>query len=243
MARPKKHPNTIQPRAPARFPITRVRADLKGFAIKLLEAGAQGGLLWGGDSSALSGLIQATSGVAETVHTTREVDELAWELVRNALIRAMVDLYDEGAASREPARGDLQHLTARVEIELDEPATEIPHTLFKNPSSIPLVARVRGRFASWLRLLDLNEAEAASLANRLPNYLALAFHEEWRSRRDHYQPLFDHHEGPLTAAAQMAWDWERNRLALSRQLDEPVFEETFSLAKSTCRSGRTGGKI
>jgi hypothetical protein len=81
MARQRKHPNTIQPSAPARFPITRVRADLKGFAIKMVEVGAQGGLLWGGDPSALSGLIQAISGAAQTVHIQREVPELAWELV------------------------------------------------------------------------------------------------------------------------------------------------------------------
>jgi adenylate kinase family enzyme len=27
--------------------------------------------------------------------------------------------------------------------------------------------------------------------SRVPNYLAFAFHEEWRSRRDHYQPVFE----------------------------------------------------
>jgi adenylate kinase family enzyme len=106
---------------------------------------------------------------------------------------------------------------------------EIPHTLFQNPGAVPLVAVVREQFASWLRLLDLDDAEAKSLSNRLPNYLAFAFHEEWRFRRDHYQPVFEHYEGPFTAAAQMAWDWERNRLMLIRQFDEPVFEETFSL--------------
>ena len=229
MARGSKHPNTIRPRPPQRFPISRVRLDLKTFGIKLVEAGAQGTLLWGGDAGALSGIVQAISGAAETVHIKHEVDEVAWELVRNSLIRAMADLYDEGAGSRGPARGDVEYLRARVEIELNEPAAEIPPTLFRNPGAVPLVDVVREQFASWLRLLDLNEAEAASLANRLPNYFAVAFDKEWRSWRDHYQPVFDHFEGPSTAAAQMASDWEHNRRTLIRQLDEPIFEETFSL--------------
>jgi hypothetical protein len=139
MARRLKHPNTIEPTPPNRFPISRVRLDLKKFGIKLVEAGAQGTLLWSGDAGALSGMIQAISGAAETVHIKHEVDELAWELVRNALIRAMADLYDEGAASREPPEGDVEHLRARVEIELDEPAAEIP----------PRYSRTRARSRSW----------------------------------------------------------------------------------------------
>jgi uncharacterized protein YjbI with pentapeptide repeats len=93
------------------------------------------------------------------------------------------------------------------------------------------VAVVREQFASWLRLLDLKEAEAKSLANRLPNYLAFAFHEEWRSQRDHYQPIADVYDTPFDPAVQLAWDWERNRLELIRQLDERVFEENFSLRR------------
>jgi hypothetical protein len=142
-----KHPNTVQPKAPARFPITQVRADLKGFAIKLVEAGCQGGLLWGGDPSALSGLIQAIVGAAETVRIERTVEALAWELVRNALLRAMTALYDESAGAREPAKGDLEHLKSRIEIELSDEPNEIPHTLFKNPGAIPLAFAVRDAFA------------------------------------------------------------------------------------------------
>jgi hypothetical protein len=229
MAKPRKHPNTIRPEAPVRFPITSVRTDLKSFAIKLVEAGAQGSLMWGGDAGALSGLIQAISGAAETVHVKREVPELAWELVRNALIRAMADLYDEGVGNREPAKGDIDHLKVRVEIALDEQATEIPHMLFKNPGAVPIVAAVRTLFAGWLRLLDLNEGEASSLANRLPTYVAFGFHEEWRSQRDRYQPIANVYDTPFDPAVQLAWDWERNRLELIRQLDERVFEESFSL--------------
>jgi hypothetical protein len=93
----------------------------------------------------------------------------------------MADLYDEGVDTREPPKGDLQHLKSRVEIELDEKTTEIPHTLFKNPGAMPIVAAVRTLFAGWLRLVGLQEREATSLASRLPNYVAFAFHEEWHS--------------------------------------------------------------
>jgi hypothetical protein len=116
-----------------------VRADLKSFGIKLVEAGAQGGLLWGGDASALSGLIQAISGAAETVHIKREIPELAWELVRNALIRAMADLYDEGAGTREPAKGDVSHLRTRVEIALDELTRTIHEALAGADQAVEIV--------------------------------------------------------------------------------------------------------
>lgn len=226
---PPAHPNELRPQQPSRFPITRVGADLKQLGIRVVEAGVQGMILAGGDQGALSGLISAIADAAGTVHIERGADELGWELVRNALVRATADLYDEGEAARPKAQGDVDHLRSQIEIALDDEAAVIPHTVFKDPGTISVVRSAREHFKSWLRLIDLNPAEAESLANRLPTYFTFAFHEEWRARRDHYQPFYEHYETPVTAAVQMEWDWERNRRELIKRIDEPVFEETFSL--------------
>jgi hypothetical protein len=67
------------------------------------------------------------------------------------------------------------------------------------------------------------------LALRLDTHLAPALRAESRTHRDYYKPLYDHFEDRFAYAVEMEWDWERNRLALVQQIDDPVFEETFSL--------------
>jgi hypothetical protein len=70
---------------------------------------------------------------------------------------------------------------------------------------------------------------ARSLALLLETHLEPALRAESRAHRDYYKPLYDHLEDRFAYAAEMAWDWEWNRLALVQRIEDPVFEETFSL--------------
>jgi NACHT domain len=217
---------------PKTFPLKHVRADVRKLLLSLGEAAAQAKI--GEFGNALSALFKT----AEAVEIKRPPDELAWVLVRGGLARALAELLrfdDEQGLPAIVYDGDREQNQTEILIERADLA--ITRDFFKNPAALPIVQAVERTLARWLRFLQpnepnappFNESRARSLAARLRGYFPLALHDEWRAHREHYQPLFDHFDTPFAHAVQMAWDWERNRLGLIKQMDEPVFEETFGL--------------
>lgn len=219
---------------PKTFVLKHVRADLKTLLLSLGETAAQAKI--GEAGNALSAFFKAM----ESVRIQRPPEELAWQLVCDGLARATTEMLRFDDDQTLPAvvyDGDLQHLKNRTQVLIEDADIVVTRQFFKNPAALPILPAVERTLAGWLRFLQpnqpnantLNEAEARSLATRLYGYFPVALHEEWRRHRDRYNPLFEHFDTPFAEAAQIAWDWERNRLALMKQMDEPVFEETFSL--------------
>jgi hypothetical protein len=216
---------------PKAFDLQNVRIDLRKLFSKLSEAAVHGGLAAVGKPDAAVKAATSMVGAAEALSLKTPPADLAWHLVRTALAKAMEELVEEWLAGRPIWQGDLETLRNRIDIKLTDDDVTIDQDFFRNPATLKILPATQRNFADWLRYVDLPPPEAQAMSKRLESYFSFALRAEWRAHRERYEPLRGYFNDPFADAARMEEDWERNRLALIREVDKPVFEETFSLAQ------------
>jgi hypothetical protein len=220
---------------PKRFPINRVKVDVRKLLSSMGQALTHGTFAFFAPEPATAAGSAVNAGAAvfgavEAFEADAPLEVRAWYLVRNALASSLGQLLGELHERRGPFQGDLNHLDDRFDLLLEGDGGVIDSGFLDNPLTLNLLPELRRVFEEWLSgTVGLGAGDARSLARRLDSHLAPALRAESRSHRDYYKPIYDHFEDRFAYAAQMAWDWERNRLALVQQIDDPVFEETFSL--------------
>jgi uncharacterized protein YjbI with pentapeptide repeats len=161
--------------------------------------------------------------------------ELAWLLIRRALAHAMARLSVDALAGRIFLGKESDTLIAALDHGLDDAEIWIDPAFFDRPADIPVVEAVRAPFDGWLRrYLHLDEAKAASVQRRLGAYFTFALRREWAEHSETYAPIdaeIRKQETPFAKATVRERAWLRNAAYLQRQINEPVFDETFGLAQ------------
>ncbi len=161
--------------------------------------------------------------------------ELAWLLIRRALAHAMARLSVEALRGRLFFHKESSSLIAALDQGLDDAQIWIDPAFFDRPADLPVVEAVRAPFNEWLReCLSLGEAEAASVQQRLGAYFTFALRREWAEHFETYAPIdaeIRKLETPFAKATVRERAWLRNAAYLERQINKPVFDETFGLAQ------------
>jgi hypothetical protein len=168
-------------------------------------------------------------------------EDRAWVLIRRALSRSALSLLKEYA--------DIHQIIAPEQEDDDNEAEptvfSISASFFTAPETGDVIDKVKPAFQAWLKRLGLLDHEARNLAERLPSYFVLSIHNEWRANPAYYEPIREALLTPFSAAADRELGWQRYRAYLSGQIDEPVFDQSFSLrqiyiAPRAYRSERNG---
>ncbi len=173
----------------------------------------------------------AVDGLAALGLDSHDPPHLSWLLLRRALIAAMAELVRERLPEIKEPTKDLTDFSAKLDDVLDKEVVEIDRTLFDRPRDLPLVTLIEAPFAQWLEAYGLTTPAAAAVARRLPGYFALALHAEWRSRPAVYEPIREAVDTPFTQAAGQEQAWSAYAARLERQVDEPMFGESFGLGQ------------
>jgi hypothetical protein len=214
---------------PRSFRLSSVRVDLKTLFGRLAEAAAHAALVSVGSPESIAKFVGAALGSMEAFSIDTPAEMRAWRLVHGALARALAELTEELInAGRMPAE-DLRQLCDAAELEIEDDNVVISREFFKNPAELPILGFVQTHFAYWLQVYGLTDIEAGAIVARLPSYYTFALHEEWRDGKDIYLPLLKTLDTPFVDAVLDEEDWERYRRYLSRQVDLPLFGETFGL--------------
>ncbi|HBL29955.1 MAG TPA: hypothetical protein DD490_24210 [Acidobacteria bacterium] len=227
---PKKQPAkpALDPSFSATKPISAWNRPIKLDAKGLFGALAKGALhgftgQWtelGGDGVDALGALGLDS---------RDASQLSWLLLRRALVAAMGELVRESLPEIEEPEKDLSDLTGRLDQALDEAEVAIDRSLFDRPRNLPLLGVVQAPFAEWLEAYGLKPPAAAAVAQRLPSYFVVALHAEWRRHPGVYEPIQQAVDTPFTRAAERERAWAAYAARLDRQVDEPMFGESFGL--------------
>jgi Pentapeptide repeats (8 copies) len=160
-------------------------------------------------------------------------ESLAGVLINRALIKAIADIistYCEEwkqltAAERERLN---EHLLSQIPIDSSE--LEIDRYIFEQPQVFRGLAEAQSWMELWLQDLVENTAAAQAMSARLPSYFTCALHDELQKNRDKYQPLTTHFADTLASEAyQREIGWRQYTAWLDKQLDEPIFAETFGI--------------
>lgn len=214
-----------------------LKADFKDFFKSLTKAGAQGAL--GNWTEATTSAVDALSAVG----LGKDCGEVAWLLIRRSLAQAIYNLVEENAEllnrdASNPAvvrrqlgvpEDDPEAVTAQLDLTLENAELVIDENFFKRPRELPVLEQFKTPFMQWLQIFGLNEAEARSIANRLPSYFVFALNDQWRTRPDDYACLKELMDTPFTKASSREQAWSRYSAWLEKQVDERMFFEAFGL--------------
>lgn len=160
-------------------------------------------------------------------------ESLAGVLINRALIQAMaaiISTYCEEwkqLNATEQARLT-EHLLSQIPI--DSSGIEIDRYFFEQQHNFAGLAEAQSWMELWLQDLVENTADVQAMSARLPSYFTCALHDELRANRDKYQPLTVHFADNLASEAyQREIGWRQYTAWLDKQLDEPIFAETFGI--------------
>ena len=171
--------------------------------------------------------------VLDDLGLSRTPGELAGLLISQSLMKAMKGLLKSNAdlLPQEVEKLPLKELYRQITDFLEEPELILDRDFFEHPGRLPIVAPVQAAFLQWLTTNNLisNYQEAQSLSNRLPAYFVSALQEQWKDKRDEYSLLLDEIDTPFNNAWKRERGWLHYRAWLQKQIDEPIFWETFSL--------------
>ena len=177
-----------------------------------------------------SGLVRDSEKLVGALGLGTTPSELTQSLIVNALVRALADLFREQYPFPESAAPpDMDRVRAAFKETVGEGEIEIDRAFFKRPAALPLLEKIAAPLEGWLAASGASAPDARNIVRRLPAYFTYALHEEWRARPADYKPLLDALDTPFDQAAERERAWERYAARLQRQVNEPMFGETFGI--------------
>lgn len=214
-----------------------IKFSFKDLFKSLTKAAVKG--LTGNYAQALGEAVDALTSVS----LVEDCGEVAWLLIQRSLLQAVHDLLKENEAVlyRDPNNqmvrlsrmgvpdDDSDAVTARLDLSLEQGEIVIDENFFLRPRTLTVLERFKTPFKQWLEMFGMNEAEANSIANRLPSYFVHALNEQWRTRAEDYKCLKEAFDTPFTNASASEQAWQTYAALLQKQVDEPMFVEAFSL--------------
>ena len=246
-----KKAGPVAAKAPRPFYL-KIKPDLRGFFKELFKVGVH---TLAGNIAGVA--ISGRDALAATVGFKTKTEELAWTLVRNAMLQAVVvlvheardelplleddDDIDEGSAL---ADGNAQAVAKALELDktkqraaiaervgqaLADTELTLDRRLFERPAELDFAAAMRSALTTWLIEAGLPESRANSVGARLPSYFVFELNAEWNKNRTLYEPIRQLRETPFRDAQERESRWNLYAAWLDREADRPIFGETFGL--------------
>lgn len=173
----------------------------------------------------------------------KDAGQLAWLLIYRSISRAMFMLIEDNLLLiREATRGfqslagqaelnekDLKTVADKLDYAVDARDLTIDRNFFERPRDFAVIEDLKKPLAEWLEKFGLNASQAHSICGRFPSYFVFALNDEWRTRRADYNLVTEEVSTPFTKAAEIEQAWSHYYASLQKRVDEPLFQEAFSL--------------
>lgn len=164
------------------------------------------------------------------------VEERAWHLVYSALTNAAFTLAEEVVQGQmlAPATSDatsFDDVASALGDSLEREEVFIDRSLFVSPADWDFLRTFATAFANWLEKLGLDPSRAKTAEFRIRSYFVYQLHEVWASDPTRYDPIREYldRDSPFAGANENAAAWQKYQAWLEKQVNAPVFHETFSL--------------
>ena len=159
-------------------------------------------------------------------------DELAFLLIRRALVKSIFDLVGESASHfSADAKKGAEELLEQADFSVVGQGIQFDKKFFDRPTELPLLKEIEPLLVHWLTWHGLGPSSAHVVAERLPSYFVYALNQEWRRNSKAYRPLLEALDTPFSKAGDREWAWTEYAALLQRRIHESVFDEPFSLSQ------------
>lgn len=193
------------------------------------------GLAKGGAATYLGSPGSVAGSVIDALRKTkvtlkRDPGELAWMLVVRALTLAIREAADAPPLRDHVAPEELDAFVDAVAIFVGEHQWPLEKTFFSRPSQLPAVHDIATSFATWLTESGIERMAAKAAQRSVVDFFAGAIDAAWREGEATWEPIRKALDMPFVEAKRDDEVWRAYHDSLIRLRNEPVFDETFSLA-------------
>ena len=199
-----------------------IKVNLKDFIKSLGKAGVN--LAFG----KWEGLAGSAVDLLASLGLKSGAKELAWSLLYRGYLRAVKQTVEEVFQS-EPDSRDILALHNKILEALSKPAHTLDKSFFLRPEDSDITRCVAEELQVWFESQGLSKQNTLAISDRLNSYVASSLHEEWASAANDYRLLSDLLNTPFTQASEREFGWLRYEAWLKKQVDLPLFLESFSL--------------
>lgn len=196
-------------------------------AVKLATALAKG--IFDYATQNPSGLVTGANQLADAVGLDSSAGNLGWELVVAAIGGALADLLATQDVVADLDTAHQAELQRALEVALGQGDVTLDRAFFEREGHQALLSQIEAPIRQWLVLHTGSGTTADNLVRRLPAYFTYSLHEQWQRQPDRFRPLLDALRTPFSEAADQEAAWRRYLSRLRRDVNEPMFGESFGI--------------
>lgn len=165
----------------------------------------------------------------ESVKLEDKAGQVGWKLISRSMADALLNLIVENDLSflKEDIVAD--HLDGDLDKLLEDEAVYINVDFFATPRKLALLEKATPVLIEFLMLFGFDEAQVKNIMERFPGYFVFSLETEWRKNYNYYEVLSASLITPFNAASKRENEWSLYSKWIIKQIDLPVFSETFSL--------------
>ena len=220
----------IQVKQPTPTLLKEVKVDFKKLLPTLAKSGVDA--FTGFFTGNWSGLAKDAVDLSTAFGLAKSTEEKAGLLIINSLSNAIEELINSNLSlfPNEIEKRNSKQLQQNLSNALENyNSLTINQDFFEHPENLPFLKDVKASFLNWLKTVIANPNQAESISNRLSEYFASALFQEWKNNQSQYQVILDELDNPFAKAQEKQRQWYYYRASLQKQIQEPVFDEAFSL--------------
>jgi uncharacterized protein YjbI with pentapeptide repeats len=212
------------------------KSKLKVDYLKIIESLTKAVIVnWAGN---VAGAFKESTSILSAFKFETPVEGLAYDLIFESLEQASSELVEENKfrlSSKFKNADDLlktdeyKEIIAGLSSTIEDSEVVIEYETLTNPRSLPLLEDFKQYFYKYLILFGISAKEAELISNRLPAYFVFALNNEWGKNYSKYEKIINKLNTPVSEAARKERQWEAYYSYLEREVEMPVFGESFSL--------------
>lgn len=169
--------------------------------------------------------------VAESIGLDSKPEEIAFKLIKDSLLDALLSLTRESVSYLNPDEVKIEALNKAISEKLGNTSIKIDQDFFEYPGGSCFLQDIKEMYSLWLERIGATKEAANSISQRLPSYFVYSIASEWRSNQKLYQVLAEISDSPFSLAERREDDWLLYFSYLKRRTNENIFDEPFGLSQ------------
>lgn len=200
-----------------------IQVNPRGLFSVLAKAAVNGAFLQFDD------LAENGAELLDTLGLEAKPGEVAGLLIVRSLMQAMQAILDDNKELVEAKPRDLKALYKELNESLADNAMVIDRSFFEHPERLTILQEAKNGFSLWLKDFIPKETDVLNISYRFDAYFVDSLNDQWISKTKDYSALKEVLDTPFTQATERQKAWSRYRAYLQKQIEEPLFLESFSL--------------
>lgn len=176
--------------------------------------------------SAFDGLVNAI----DCFDFSKNNEQLGWILISKSIVNALLELIVENKQEIENTDFIVsEDFEKKLNSLLENKNYYINNDFFINPKNFALLEDAKPIISNFLSLFNFERSTIENILIRLNSYFVFFLRREWQNNFDKYQVLISSTNTPFDRAYEKEIKWQSYKAKLNKLVNEPVFEESFSL--------------